>query len=85
MRLPRIPTEPEWLQHVREDTPIRSCDMMEIFGYKTAALVNQAVTKGRFPPPDIPGGDGPLAKSKWYAKTVRAEIARRNKIRGVTP
>lgn len=71
--------EPSWLKEVQPYSTLDYKDLVEMFGFRNKSVFEEALNKGRFPPPDkrcLHGGKG--AKRLWYVKTIRKEIRRIN-------
>lgn len=75
--------EPDWFKTVNPKSGISAKELFALFGYASVLSFNATVHSGRFPQPDfkcITMSKYRDQKHMWHVSTIRAEIARRNKL-----
>ena len=78
----RMPGEPEWTKHMPDNACLNSCEILEMFGYKSTRSnignVRHYVEKGNIPEPSFKN-KGWTHKLMWRLSDVRKFKADKNK------
>lgn len=69
---------PDWLADAAPTSGLTTKEVCAIFGHTRSGLMT-AVREGRFPEADWKSG-GMSPRLRWHARTIRAEVRRRNRV-----